>query len=107
MRYEVLNGSDVTVFSGGERARGRALACALAIVDAGAPTKDMKLAVVESTRNGRFTLIAWTVMFDRSHTSGFVWVLERASGMRSNECETNGIDWRAERDKRLSLGGEW
>lgn len=111
-RFEVrvLNGSYVDAsYAGGTRGRESALTDAAFYVAKYRPVQaGAKVSVVETTRAGAFTIIAWTSMFDWKATGGpLVWVLERATGMGAGECDSLGIDWRAERDHRIALGGEW
>lgn len=61
--------------------------------------------VFEKERGRWFPVISWTAMV--AEDGQLEWVLEGASGMRPGESAENGIDWKAQRDRRLALGGEW
>lgn len=101
-------GFEVVTFPGGKRGRADALGRAVAYVRGHVPCGEgASVRVIERAREdgpGR-TLIEWTPM--RATCGHLFWVLATAGGMASGECAKHGIDWKAERDLRLRLGGTW
>lgn len=83
-------------------ARTRVLRAALGQTRRVSPASELERLEV---RDRLGTVISWGAM--RDETGVLVWVLDHAGGMGAGECERYGIDWKAERAKRLRLWGTW
>jgi hypothetical protein len=100
-------GIEVVTFPGGKRGRADALGRAVAYVRGHTPCGEgASVRVIERARadGPGHTVIEWTPMREHGH---LFWVLATAGGMAVGECARHGIDWKAERDRRLRLGGAW